>query len=67
MVFMASSIPVSDKVKYEAPRADVCGAFFVECAGAAVSVLAWGITQEGWGTDVPLGESDANGDLWLAF
>jgi hypothetical protein len=52
---------------YEAPQAVVCGAFFVECAGAAVSVLTAGITQEGWGGDVTLGASDENGDVWLGF
>jgi hypothetical protein len=54
-------------IVYEAPQAVVCGAFFVECAGAAVSVLTAGITQEGWGSDVVLGDTDANGDLWLGF
>jgi hypothetical protein len=62
--FMANSIPASDKVRYEAPRADVCGVFLCEnmAVGAEVSVLTGGITQEDWGSD-----SAASQDLWLAY
>jgi hypothetical protein len=58
-----------EMIEYEAPQVVVCGAFFVECAVAAVSVLTAGITQEGWvTTEVILGEVDSEGgDLWLGY
>jgi hypothetical protein len=52
---------------YETPRASVRGVFLCDGIAVPVSVLTLGITQEGWGNDVVLGDTDANGDLWLEF
>jgi hypothetical protein len=56
------------KEMYKTPLAQVRGVFLCEnLAAEPTSVLTAGITQEGWGTDVTLGDTDANGDLWLGY
>jgi hypothetical protein len=60
---------MTELAEYETPRASVCGVFLCEnVADTAVSVLTLGITQEGWGADVILGDvATEGGDLWLGY
>jgi hypothetical protein len=58
------------KEGYEAPGAQVRGVVLCDSvAGAAVSALTGGITQEGWGADTVMGEAstDTDGDVWLNY
>lgn len=59
---------MKETIEYEAPRAVVCGAFFVECVAATVSIYG-NVTQADWGNDVTVApnEADGNGDLWAFF
>jgi hypothetical protein len=60
---------MTERLEYKTPRASVRGVFLCDSvADTAVSVLTAGITQEGWGADVILGDEDAEaGDLWLGY
>jgi hypothetical protein len=57
------------KDEYKTPLAVVRGVFLCDnVAGTEVSVLSGNITQEAWGGDTTLGDTDAEGgDVWLMY
>jgi hypothetical protein len=60
---------MKELIEYETPRASVRGVFLCDnVAGAAVSMLTGEITQEGWGSEVRLGDLDEDeGDFWVGY
>jgi hypothetical protein len=60
---------ISEPLKevYKTPRVQIRGVFLCDSVEVPVSVLTIEITQVGWGTDVTLGDTDANGDLWIGY
>jgi hypothetical protein len=56
------------RIGYEAPLAEVRGAFFVDGIADTVSIDD-GVTRDGWGTPETLKpvDNDDSGELWMVF
>jgi hypothetical protein len=57
---------MKEMLEYETPRAQVRGVFLCENVAAPISVWTGTIMQYEWeSTEVPVGDTNADGDVWL--
>jgi hypothetical protein len=59
---------INFKIEYETPRAQVRGFFLCEGIAVPISATLGTIKQEQWGTaEVPVGDSNSDGDIWITI
>jgi hypothetical protein len=59
---------INFKIEYETPRIEVRGVFLLEEIAAPISPVLGTIKQEQWGTvEVPVGDTNSDGDIWITI